>query len=749
MTTKHTFCRICESLCGLEVTTDDATGAVLQIRPDADHVGTAGFACIKGVKQHKFYASPDRLTRPMRRDGDTWTPVEWPEAERDIGERVRAIVAEHGPDAVAMYVGTAAGFGALHPVFAQGFMDGIGSKSMYASATQDCASKFAAAREIYGFPFTQPFPDVDHTECLVIVGANPVVSKWSFLQVADPTKRLREIAERGGRVIVVDPRRTETARAATDHVFIRPDTDVFFYLAFLNELLASGGVDAAVVDAHTTGFDALADLVAPWTPERCAEVTGVDAEALRSIVAAYTAADGAALYSSTGVNMGSNGVLAFWLQEAINAVSGNLDRAGGTLVGRGIFDFARFGKRTGTLMKDDTSRIGGIRKTNDAFPGGVLADEILTPGPGQVRALFVTGGNPLITMAGAGRLREAFASLDLLVTVDIYRNETGSLAHYTLPATDPLQRADLPFIFPLVLGMQSRPYLQATEAVAPVVGDQRDEASIYLALAKACDAPLFGSRRAQRMLERMAARHARRSGLALPTVPSEKLLNLLLRVTRQPGFRKLLRHPHGIRRPQAAPRSFLPKRIVTDDRRVHLAPERLLTAAARLPGEFEAAQARAGSLLLITKRHTKTHNSWTHNHPEMVKDGFTTNHLYLHPADAARAGLGDDDLADVTSATATVRVPVRLLDDLMEGVCALPHGWGHQHATGLSVASRTTGVNVNLLAASGPDAVDPASGMSQLTGIPVEVTPAAGPLDPTSWSGIEPTSARAGAPVTT
>lgn len=736
MATEHTFCRICESLCGLEVTTDDDTGAVLQIRPDAEHVGTAGFACIKGVKQHKFYASPDRLTRPMRRDGDAWAPVSWPEAERDIGERVRSIVAEHGPDSVAMYVGTAAGFGVLHPVFAQGFMDGLGSRSMFASATQDCANKFAAAREIYGFPFTQPFPDVDRTHCLVIVGANPVVSKWSFLQVADPTKRLREIAERGGRVIVVDPRRTETARAATDHVFIRPDTDVFFYLGFLNELIDSGGVDTSIVDAHTTGFDALADLVAPWTPERCAEVTGIAPEALRGIVAAYTAADGAALYSSTGVNMGSNGVLAFWLQEAINAVAGNLDRAGGTLVGKGIFDFARFGKRTGTLMSDDVSRVGGFRKTNDAFPGGILADEILTPGPGQIRALFVTGGNPLITMAGAGRLREAFSSLELLVTVDIYRNETGSLAHYTLPATDPLQRADLPFIFPLVLGMQSRPYLQATRAVAPVVGEQRDEASIYLALARACDAPLFGSRRAQRMLERMAARHARREGLALPTVPSERLLNLLLRFTRQPGFRKLLRNPHGLRRRQAAPGSFLPRRIVTDDSRVHLAPERLLEAATRLPGAFDAALERAGSLLLITKRHTKTHNSWTHNHPEIVKDGFTTNHLYLHPADAARAGLADGDLADVTSATATVRVPVRLLDDLMEGVCALPHGWGHQHATGLSVASRTTGVNVNLLAPSGPGAVDPASGMSHLTGIPVEVRPAAGPLDPTSWSGI-------------
>ena len=212
-----------------------------------------------------------------------------------------------------------------------------------------------------------------------------------------------------------------------------------------------------------------------------------------------------------------------------SAISGNLDRPGGTVVGKGIFDFAKFGKRTGTLMSDDVSRIGGFRKTNDAFPGGILADEILTPGKGQIRALFVTGGNPLLTMANAGRLKEAFASLELLVTVDIYRNETGSLAHYTLPATDPLQRADLPFIFPLVLGMQSRPYLQATRAVVEPQDDQRDEASIYLALGKACGAPIFGSKPAQRLLERMAAKHARRAGLPRPTVPAEKVLNALLR----------------------------------------------------------------------------------------------------------------------------------------------------------------------------------------------------------------------------
>ncbi|MCU0270812.1 MAG: molybdopterin-dependent oxidoreductase, partial [Acidimicrobiales bacterium] len=663
--THATFCRICESLCGLEVTVEE--GRVTKIRPDDDHVATGGFGCIKGITQHELYDSPDRLTHPMKRTGDEWSPVAWDRANAEIGATVRRIVAEHGPDSVAMYVGTAAGFSVLHPVFAQGFMDGLGSTSMYASATQDCANKFAAAREIYGFPFTQPFPDVDRTECLIIVGANPVVSKWSFLQVADPKKRLREIAGRGGQVIVVDPRRTETAKAATEHVFIRPDTDVFFYLAFLRELVAQGGVQRAVVARHTTGFDDVVALAEPWTPERVEDVTRIPADTLRRLVRTYREANGAALYSSTGVNMGTNGVLCYWLQEVINAVSGNLDRPGGTLVGQGVMDFARFGVRTGTLLSDDTSRIGGFRKVNDAYPGGVLADEILTPGDRQVRALFVTGGNPLITMPNAERLRDALGSLELLVTVDIYRNETGSLAHYTLPATDPFQRADLPFIFPLMLGLQSRPYLQATRRVVEPRGEQRDEATIYLDLARACGVGLFGSKAAQTVLEKATERHSRKVGRR--EVPQEGLLDLLLRLTRQPSFARLLDQPHGLPRTQHRARSFLGVRVVTDDGKVHLAPQRLLARADRLEADFTREERHADRLKLITKRHVKTHNSWTHNTATLVRGFEGTNHLYLHPDDAERLGIVEGDLADVASDTAVVRVPARLLDDLQPGTC--------------------------------------------------------------------------------
>ncbi len=738
--TRDTFCRICESLCGLEVTVErqaDGRERVASVRPNADHVATGGFACLKGLHQHELYDSPDRLEFPEKRVGDRWERISWDQALSEIGAKLGQLRRERGPDSIGMYVGTAAGFSMLHPIFAQGFMQGLGSKSLYASATQDCSNKFAVAHRVYGFPFSQPYPDVDRAECLVVVGANPVVSKWSFLQVPNPIRRLREIQARGGRVWVIDPRRTETAKVASRHLFIRPGTDVFFYLSFLNELVAQGGVDRERVARTTTGFEAVEKLAQAWPAERSERVTKIPAESLRELVADFVQAEGASLYSSTGVNMGGDGALCFWLQEVINAVSGNLDRPGGTLVGEGIVDFARFGVRSGMFVSDTRSRIGGFPAVNDTFPGGVLADEILTPGEGQLRALFVTGGNPLITMANAGRLRRAFQELELLVTLDIYRNETGSLAHYTLPCTSPYERPDLLFAFPLLMGMQSRPYLQATEPVHAPSGEQRDEASIYLDLCEAADAPLFGSRVAQKILQglRRFDRRRRTGRGGLPGVPQELLLSLLLRLGREGSYRKLLQSRNGRSRQIRGAGSFLGERIVTEDRRVQLAPAELLERASGLEDRFRRHLDDDG-LRLITRRSHETHNSWTHNIESFVRGERQSNYLYIHPEDAKRAGLADGEVADVRSRTACVRVPVKLLSDLMPGTVALPHGWGHQHATGLTVAGATAGVNVNLLAADGPDEIEPISGMAHLTGIPVEVAPAAGPRATDSWSGL-------------
>ena len=732
--THHTFCRICESLCGLEINT--LNNEVISIKPNENHVATDGFSCVKGLYQYEMYQSPDRLKYPLKRQKDgSYSRVSWQQAIQEIGDKVKQLHQHEGADSIGMYVGTAAGFSVLHPVFAQGFMTGLGSKSMYSSSTQDCSNKFAVSKLIYGFPFTLPFPDLDHTNCLIIVGANPIVSKWSFLQVPNPSKKLKNLERRGAKLYIVDPRKTETATVAGKHLFIRPSTDVFFYLSFLHELINQNGTDDQFVQEHTIGINAIKKAVKDWPPEKTEEVTQIPASNLKEMVSDYIKADGAALYCSTGVNMGGNGSLAFWLQEVINAISGNLDKKGGTLVGKGVMDFIKFGVKKGILMRSDKSRVGGMTSVNDAFPGGLLADEILTPGKGQLKALFVTGGNPLITMPNSEKLKTALQKLELLVTLDIYQNETSSEAHYVLPCTDPLQRPDLPFIFPLMLGLQQKPYMQATKAVYEPVAEQRDESSIYLDLARASGMPLFGSKMAQSFFTGIQNYHTRKNKKDFPTLPQEALLNGLLRLTRQTSFKKLEKNKNGILRKDHKPGSFIPKRVMTSDKKVCLAPEILLEQSQELEAQFEFEKNNAHRFKLITKRAVTTHNSWTHNIERMTSNGRDTNYAYLHPTDMQDLNLSELDLIDVRSETACIRLAVKSLKTLMPKTIAVPHGWGHQHAKGLNHANKTAGVNVNILAADGPEKLDKISGMAHLTGIVVDVKAAEGVLQ-ANWSGM-------------
>jgi formate dehydrogenase len=343
----------------------------------------------------------------------------------------------------------------------------------------------------------------------------------------------------------------------------------------------------------------------------------------------------------------------------------------------------------------------------------------------------------MLTMANGGRLHDAFGKLELLVTLDIFRTETGELAHYNLPCTSPLQRPDLPFIFPLMLGLQSKPYLQATDRVALPEGEQRDEATIYVDLARASGVSLFGSKPLQATLELSKKIGSLRHSGEQPAIAQKAVLSMILRGTRQGGFNKLMREPHGRIRPDHQAETFLGKRVITDDARVDLAPRVLVEQAAKLEADFESERANTGRLKLITRRAVTTHNSWTHNLGEFVEADRVTNYLYMHPDDARAAGLVDGALADVTTDTATVRVPIKLLPELMPGTVALPHGWGHQAAKGLSVASQTRGVNVNLLSPDGPDRIEKVSGMAHLTGFLVEVKAAAGELAH-DWSGIGP-----------
>jgi len=328
--TRISICRICECMCGIEV--DVEQNRIREIRPDRQHVATEGYACVKGIAFAGTQHSPDRITEPMKREGKTWRAISWEQAFAEIGAKLRALRARHGGESIANWIGAAAGVNVITPLIRGAVFEALGSHAMYGNASLDCTNKFRVCEDMYGSPFRLPFPDVDHSRFLMFIGANPAVSGTSLFHLPHAVRRLRAVVRRGGRVVFINPRRTETGIAG-EQIFIRPDTDVFFLAAFLHEILRERRYDPAHVARHMVGLEELAGAVKDWTPERQAEVTGVCADTLRELVRAHGDSGAAALYLSTGVNQGRSGALCFWLQEAINAVSGNLDRRGGSLMG--------------------------------------------------------------------------------------------------------------------------------------------------------------------------------------------------------------------------------------------------------------------------------------------------------------------------------------------------------------------------------------------------------------------------------
>jgi len=714
-----TFCRICEATCGMRVRVRE--NRVVAIEPDREHVTSRGYACIKGTRFAEVQHSPDRVLHPMKRVGDAWHRISWDEAIGEIGAKIRTLVASHGPDTLAHFMGSPAGATTLAPPIQQAFLSGLGSKQTYGVGSVDCNNKFRVNQELYGSPFRLAFPDVPHTRFLMLLGSNPSVSNTSLVHLPHSIQALREVVRRGGRVVFVNPRRTETAQAVGEHVPIRPDTDVFFLAAFVRELIHTGGIDRERVLRHMTGLAELERVVAPWTPERQERVTGVPAGVLRELAGAHAASGASALYLSTGVNQGTHGTLCYWLLEAANAISGNLDRRGGTLIGRGIVDMPAEAKKQGRFERPDRTPIGALPSVVDTFPVGVLADQILSREAERVTALIVWASNPVLGCPNpSGRLERALGELELLVSIDLFRNETGDLAHYFLPTTTFLERADIPYAIQTMCGSQPVRYVHYTDPVLEPPPDVREEWWIYTRLAQACGVKLFDSRLADAFFRWIAHFAHARFGRSLALRPGT-LIGWMLARSGLGGRRKHLRdHPHGLLLDPNRPGDFLgSERVLTADRKVHLAPPDFVRETGRLEADWSRELERRDALKLISKRERASMNSWLRNAPGYVKE--RSNHLHIHPEDAARAGVADGDTALITSAFGKVEAPVRVTDEVMPRTVALPHGWGHAAARGLTLARDHAGVNSNLLAGDGVDNTEALSGMSHLSGIEVSV----------------------------
>jgi formate dehydrogenase len=709
-----TYCRVCEPLCGMVATVED--GRLTQLRPDADHPLSKGYACPKGIAMGEVHNDPDRVLHPLRRNADGgFDRVSWDEALDDIGGRLKAVISEHGSESVGWYFGNPGAFSYSHTLWVTGFLKALGTKHYYSAGTQDVNNRFAASALLYGNPVLVPVPDLTRTNFLFMVGANPLVSHGSVLSAPRIRDQLLAIEERGGRILVVDPRRTATARQF-EHVPIRPDTDAWMLLAMLNVIFGEGLADRGFLDSSTDGAAKLEALCADFSPEAAFERTGIPADRLRELARDFATADGAAAYGRTGSCIGRFGTLVAFLIDALNAVTGNLDRAGSAVFGDPPISLDELGMKLGLATYAKTrSRVGNFPDVLGNLPATLIPQEIETPGAGQLRALFVSAGNPVLSVPDGAAFDQALPKLDLMVSIDLYVNETNKHADYVLPATTMYERDDFPLPF---MAFHVPPFIHWTDAVLEPAGEAREEWWAIDQIARRIGIAPY----AAPALKRLAKLGIR--------IKPRQMIDMLLRTgpggdrfgLRRGGLSidKLRRdHPHGLVLSDQLPTGVMKKKLRTPGQKVQLAPPEIVQEAERLAATNGGDP--AFPMRLISMRELRSHNSWMHNAPLLMRGG-RVHALRVHPDDAAALGLEDGATATIESKSGSLTAPVELTDEMTPGTVALPHGWGHRGG-GWQLANENQGVNVNQLASSAVEDIEPLAGMAFLNGIPVRVSP--------------------------
>ena len=709
MTTQPATCPLCEATCGILVTHDGVRAS--RVVGDPDDPFSKGHLCPKALGLMDLHDDPDRLRSPVKRVGADFVPLNWDEAFAEVGSRIRSLQQSHGADGLAVYLGNPNVHNLGSLLHGPDLLRALGTRQRYSATSVDQLPHMVVANQVFGHQLLMAVPDVDRTDLLLIVGGNPVVSNGSILTAPGIERRLRALQARGGRVVVVDPRRTETAALADEHLFIRPGTDALFLAAMLHTLFAEGRVDPGRLALFVDGLETVEAAVRPFSPEAVSPRTGVSAEALRDLARSLAEAPRAVAYGRMGVSTQGFGTLCQWFLTLLNLATGNLDTEGGAMFTTPAVDPLGAVKLAGRggLGRSHT-RVRGLPEANGEFPVAALAEEIATPGPGQVRGLLTVAGNPVLSTPNGRALEAALSSLELLVCVDPYLNETTAHADYILPPVSPLQRPHYDVVFNL---LACRNVAKWSPAVLPKAHDELDDGEILSRLHEAI-APTRRARLQVRAKRVMGP--ARLVDMALRAGPygaGARLWSAGLTLA------ALRQHPHGL---DLGPlESRLPARLQTSDQRIHAAPPVFVADVARLEAFLQEATDDE-QLVLIGRRQLRSNNSWMHNAARLMK-GRDRCTLRVHPNDAGRLGLVDGGSARIESAVGRVEAPVEVTDEVMPGVVSLPHGFGHgRPGTRQAVAARKPGVSLNDLTNSA--VVDPVSGNAVLSGVPVTVTPA-------------------------
>ena len=743
-------CPTCEACCGLLVSVDRQRREVLSVKGDPDDHRSRGYVCAKSQAFRHIYEDPERLREPMRREGGRWRPISW-EAGLDMAaERLGEVRERYGKDSVAFYVGNPTGHNFGCALYLPALMNCLQTERFFSAGTVDQHPQQMGSWALYGQEWFFPIPDIDHTDLFIVMGANPIVSQGSLMGTPDVPARLAALRARGGRCVVIDPRRSETAEAADQHLFIRPGTDAFMLAAFITTLFETGQVRPGRLAERLDHMDRLREMVAPFTPESVAPATGIPADALRQLVAEYAATPKAALYARIGLCTQEFGTIASWLVDVISILTGKLDERGGMMFPRPAHSSPALGGKPGDPPYHRWhSKVRGFPETCGELPASLMAEEIMAPGDDKVHAAVTFCGNPVLSVPNGKQLRAAFESLDFMLSMDIYRNETTSCADLILPSTVQMEHSNYDMLFG---GTTSRNYafysprlFEQPEAGAGNMDQWRSLCELSARLsgidADALDDAMFDNvmERAIAVAERLGGSldKERIRAAVVPERGPERLLDVMLR-----------NGPYGAGFDSAAGdaddglsiamlkagerrgavdlgpmQPCLPEALHTPGQRIVLMHEiiegdwprlqrrfgELITASIRDPGD---------GLLLIGRRHIRDMNSWLHNLRPFIR-GKNRCTLMVHPQDAERRQLRDGDQATLRSNVGHQQVVVEVSDQMMPGVVSLPHGFGHVYAnTGQSEArARMPGVSCNDLI--DPGLLDVASGTSAVNGVPV------------------------------
>lgn len=697
--THYRACNLCEAICGLEIKTQD--DQVLSIKGDKNDPLSRGYICPKGTAMEDIYTDPDRLRKPVKRQADGWAEISWEEAFDTVAEKLVAVQEQHGQNAVAFYAGNpnVHNYGSM--THASVLRKAVQSKIHFSATSLDQLPHHLTSYSLYGHQSLIPVPDIDHSNYMLIIGGNPLASNGSIMTSPDIPKRLKAIQQRGGRFIVIDPRRTETAEIADQHLFIRPGTDAWLLMAMLNTLFAEDLINTGHLTDLLVGIDEVGSACKSFTPELAEQHTGVAAEQIRQLARDMANIEGAACYGRMGVSVQVYGTLCQWAIQMINVLTNSLDVRGGMMASSPAFGFIKPGESGAGHFAAFHSRVSGLPEFAGELPATVMAEEMLTEGEGQIRGLITTAGNPVLSAPNGNLMDKALAGLDFMVSIDFYINETTQHADIILPPTSALEHDHYDLAFHRLAVHNTARFNEAV--FEPTEGSKHDweifnELGLAVAACKGMDAKPLPS--PDKLIDRGIQRG-----------PYSAAAGHELELT----LDKIKQYPHGLDIGPLQP--SLPERLCTSDGKITLMADYIVEDLARL-GTDQSATAK-DEFLLIGRRHIRSNNSWMHNSHRLVK-GKPRWQLLMHPDDLAAHQLQDQSQVRIQSRVGEVQTQVMASDEVMPGVVSLPHGWGHKRdGVSMGIAAEQGGVSCNDL--TDDKLIDQASGNSALNGVPVKV----------------------------